>query len=84
MHMDQTHPTTGEQRKIFDLIKESEGSRYFVISGDHIANIILDTSPGVSELSDEEIDRIIQSLGDDEKATAEIDPASPAELAPER
>jgi hypothetical protein len=33
-----------------------------VISGDNIANLILDTSPGVSILSDEEIERIISGI----------------------
>lgn len=64
MHMDQMHPTTGKQTKIFDPIEEAEGSQYLVIGGDKIANIILDASPGVRVLPDEEIDRIIRDLTD--------------------
>jgi hypothetical protein len=90
MHMDQKHPTTGEQRKIFDPVEEAEeGPRYFVISGEHIANVILDTSPGVSVLSDEEIEEILRGidlsdLGDEpEEPSAGVSPSARDAVVPE-
>lgn len=61
LHMTGDYPTTGSLKE-FAGPDEGDVSRLLIISGESIANIVLDTSPGLPDKADEEIERILREL----------------------